>query len=141
MRIFGSLTNLLVTPGQQQGAGIADLGLDQAEIAGCIEQAGIPAFPVRQQFFDLIPKAHGPTVAEPAPRDNDVDPNLRATVRSGFFQDLEQRYARRKCHPPQNNELHLRQELQWRVRYFGGHDIQQRQQCIHNLQCRLQRKN
>jgi hypothetical protein len=66
-----------------------------------------------------------------------VDPNLRATVRSGFFQDLEQRYARRKCHPPQNNELHLRQELQWRVRYFGGHDIQQRQQCIHGFNAKI----
>ena len=127
MRILGSLPDLLVPSGQQQGSGIADMGLDQAKIAGCIEQAGIPAFPVRQQFFDLIAKTHGPTVAEPAPRDNDVDPDFRATRRSGFFQDLEQRYGRRKRHPAQHYELQLRQELHWRTGDFDGHDIQQRQ--------------
>ena len=126
MRVLGSLTDLLVPAGQQQRTGIADLCLDQAQIAGRIEEAGIPAFPVRQQFLYLIPKTHGPTVAEPAPRDNDALPVFRATGLSGFFQDLEQRYARRKCHPAQNDQLHLRQKLHRRIRDFDGHDIQQR---------------
>ena len=88
MCILCSLTNLLVPPGEQQRPGVADLRFYQSEIAGCIEEAGIPALPVGQQFLDLITKTHAPTVAEPAPRDNDVDLNLSATDRSGFFQYL-----------------------------------------------------
>ena len=126
MRVFRALTNLLMPSGQQQGTGIADPRLDQAQVAGRIEETGIPAFPVRQQFLYLIPKTHGSTVAEPAPRDNDALPVFRATRLSGFFQDLEQRYARRKCHPAQNDQLHLWQKLHRRIRDFDGHDIQQR---------------
>ena len=71
MGILGPLDDLLVPPRQQQGTRVADLGLDQAEITGGIEQAGVPAFPVRQQFFDLIAECYGPTVAEAATGDND----------------------------------------------------------------------
>ena len=126
MRVFGPLPYLLVSPGQQQGAGVTDLRLDETEIAGRIEETGIPAFPVRQQFLYLVPKTHEPTVAEPAPRDNDALPVFRATGLSGFFQDLEQRYTGCKCHPAQNDQLHLGQKLHRRIREFDGHDIQQR---------------
>ena len=127
MCVLCLLPDFLVATRQEQRIGIANLGLDEAEVARSIEQTGIPAFPVRQQFLDLIAKTHGPTVAEPAPRDNDVDPDFRATRRSGFFQDLEQRYGRRKRHPAQHHELQLRQELHWRTGNFDGHDVQQRQ--------------
>ena len=56
---------------QQEGVGIADLGLDKPKITGRIEQAGIPAFPVWQQFFDLIAKIHARNVTERYRRDNE----------------------------------------------------------------------
>lgn len=111
MRVFGSLPDLMVSPGQQQGIGITDLCLDEAEIACRIEETGIPAFPVRQQFLDLIAKTHGSTVAEAAPRDNDVDLNSSAAAGSGFFQNFDQHYARRKRHSAHDDDLQLWQVL------------------------------
>ena len=50
---------------------VADPRLDQAEIAGRIEQAGIPTLPIRQQGFDFLAKAHGRNVTERPGQDND----------------------------------------------------------------------
>lgn len=56
MRVFRALSYFRVSAGQQQGIRIADLGLDKAKIAGRVEKAGVPAFPVRQQLFNLVSK-------------------------------------------------------------------------------------
>ena len=82
MRVFGALPNLLVTARQKQRPGITYLRLDQAKIAGCIKQAGIPAFPVGQQLFDLLAKTHARNVTERYRRDNDVCPGYSVSMRA-----------------------------------------------------------
>ena len=71
MCFFGSLANLVMAAREQQRTGVANLGLDDAEVAGCVEQARIPPFPVRQQGFDFFAKAHGRNVTERPGQDND----------------------------------------------------------------------
>ena len=124
MRVFGSLADLLVPPGQQQRTRITDPRFSQAKIAGRIEETGIPALPIRQQSLDLIAKTHGSTLAEPAPRDNDVDPTSGVAALSGFFEHFDQRYTGCERHSAQDNHLYLRQELHRRAGQLDRHDIQ-----------------
>ena len=56
VRVFCALSYFCVSAGKQQGMRIADLGLDNAEVAGRVEEAGIPALPVGQQLFNLVAK-------------------------------------------------------------------------------------
>ena len=71
MRLFGALLNLPVAPREVKGIGVADLGLDNAEIRRGIEQARIPAFPIRQQLLDFLAKTHRRNVTERLRPDND----------------------------------------------------------------------
>ena len=59
---------------QKQRVRITDLCADYAEITGSIEQAGIPAIPVRQQLFDLFAKVHRANVYDARNRYNDALP-------------------------------------------------------------------
>jgi len=72
MRIFCTLANLRMATRQQEGIGVADFGLDNAKVAGGIEQARIPAFPVRQLGLDFVAKSHGRNVTECPWQDNDL---------------------------------------------------------------------
>jgi hypothetical protein len=59
-----------MTTRQQEGIRIADVGPDDAEIARGVEQAGIPAFPVRQSSLDFVTKSHECNVTEHPGQDN-----------------------------------------------------------------------
>jgi len=72
MCVFRTLPHFCMARGQQERIRIADFGLDQAQVAGGIEQAGIPAFPVGQQLFDLITETHRSNVYERSDRYNDT---------------------------------------------------------------------
>jgi len=74
MRIFCALAYLRMASREEQGIGIADLCFNQAEIACCIEQAGIPPLPVGQQLFNLISQIHLCNVYEQGFRNNDQVP-------------------------------------------------------------------
>ena len=71
MRIFRLLPHFGMSARQEQRIRVANFGLDQAQIVGCIEQAGIPAFPVWQQYFDLFSQIHCCNVYELNVADND----------------------------------------------------------------------
>jgi len=70
MRVFRALPDFRMAARQEQGIGIADLGLDDAEIAGSVEQAGVPAFPVGQLGLDFVAKSHERNVTERSWQDN-----------------------------------------------------------------------
>jgi len=72
MGIRGSLPDLRMPTGQQQGVWVAYLRFDQPQVAGGIEKTRIPALPVGQQLFDLVTEIHRPNVYEPVVRYNDV---------------------------------------------------------------------
>jgi hypothetical protein len=71
MSVCSALAYLGMPPGQEEGVRVADFCLDNTKITGSIEQAGIPAFPVRQQFFNPITKCHRINVYDDNGRDND----------------------------------------------------------------------
>jgi len=55
---------------QQERVGVADFCFDNTEIACSIEQAGIPALPVRQSSLDFVAKSHERNVTERPSQDN-----------------------------------------------------------------------
>jgi len=71
MCVLCLLPDFLVATRQEQRIGIANLGLDEAEVARSIEQTGLPAFPVRQSCLDFVPKSHGRNVTERPGHDNE----------------------------------------------------------------------
>ncbi len=72
MRIQCALADLRVTAIQIEGVRVAHFGSDNAEIAGRIKQAGVPALPVREQCVNSVAKTHCRNVTERQQQDNDV---------------------------------------------------------------------
>lgn len=77
MGIFGFLPDACMAIAEQQRIRVAHLRFDDTEVAGGVEQAGIPAIPVWQQFFYLFAKIHRVNVYDTNRRNNDTVPILR----------------------------------------------------------------
>jgi len=73
VRVFRPLPHLGMSAGQQERTGVANLRLDQAQVAGRIKQTRIPAFPVGQQLFHFIAQVHERNVTEQMIAGNDRD--------------------------------------------------------------------
>ena len=71
VRVLRLLADARMAISEQQSTGIADLRPDQPEVARGVEQAGIPAFPCRQEFLDLFAQVHRSNVYDRAHGDND----------------------------------------------------------------------
>jgi len=59
MRVFGGGTNTGMAIRQQQRGWVADASTDDAEVHGGVEQAGIPALPLRKDRVHPLLKRHG----------------------------------------------------------------------------------
>ena len=70
--ILCSLPNFGMSVRQEQRIRVANVGPDQAEVAGRIEQAGIPAFPIWQHDLNLFAQIHWLNVYEPDGQNNDA---------------------------------------------------------------------
>ena len=82
-----------------EGIRVAHFGSDNAEVAGGVKQARIPALPVREQFFNFVAKAHCRNVTERQRQDNDAVLVLK-------HPHADQTYDKQNC--AQRDRLELR---------------------------------
>lgn len=80
MSVFRFLPDFRMSSSQEQRIRITNLGLDDAQITGSVEQAGIPAFPVRQKLLNPLTKIHRLNVYEAVSRDNDTSAGNRFKI-------------------------------------------------------------
>jgi hypothetical protein len=144
MRVFSALANLGMPAAQEKGIWIANLRSDNAEIARGIKKTGIPAFPVRQKFFNSCTKVHLVNVYEPTGRDNDATTGLQLGIVIGvaprrkplFFENLTHHHDGPQQHQSHDDCRGLRQAEQRitsEIFYVARHDIQQFRNHVHQL--------